>query len=69
MLAALNIPYMAQETYSVNHDKPSTKIRETARSVLEKAWIQEARLARENGDIGDYPLVTVVGDGAWCKYS
>ncbi|KAI4460519.1 hypothetical protein MML48_5g00014584 [Holotrichia oblita] len=69
-LSVLNVPCMSYITYAVNHSKISEKICETAWKCMEGGK-EEARLARECGEIDEdgYPLITVIGDGAWCKRS
>ncbi|XP_064465681.1 uncharacterized protein LOC135377293 [Ornithodoros turicata] len=71
LLGALDIPGMAGSTYSKYQDIVAKGIDETAWEEIRKAGIEEARLAREAGDVDadGFPIITVVADGAWCKRS
>ncbi|XP_064480411.1 uncharacterized protein LOC135393960 [Ornithodoros turicata] len=71
LLGALDIPGMAGSTYSKYQDIAAKGIDETAWEEIRKAGIEEARLAREAGDVDadGFPIITVVADGAWCKRS
>ncbi|KAG5880691.1 hypothetical protein JTB14_024263 [Gonioctena quinquepunctata] len=60
--AAINMPMMAENTYSHYHDKVSDGICSTAKKVMEEAEREEAEFARNLGDV-------VVADGAWSKRS
>lgn len=70
IMATLNIPCMAQNTFSRCMEEISTAIHDTAWKVMEEAGVEEAALAKEVGDFKNgYPAITVIADGAWCKRS
>ncbi|KAH9367529.1 hypothetical protein HPB48_009083 [Haemaphysalis longicornis] len=70
-LASLNVPAMSSHTYSKEQEDPSGVIDKVAWEELKKAGAEEARLARESGDVDNngLPTITVVVPGAWCKRS
>nr|XP_023028737.1 uncharacterized protein LOC111516867 [Leptinotarsa decemlineata] len=69
--AAINMPVMAENTYSNYHDIVSDVIYSTAKKVMEEAGKEEAELAKnlEEIDENEVPFITVVADGAWSKRS
>ncbi|KAG5890513.1 hypothetical protein JTB14_016391 [Gonioctena quinquepunctata] len=71
MSAAINIPMMAENTYSHCHYKISDFIYSTSEKVLDDAEKEEAELDRNLGEIdgNGIPFITVVADGARSKRS
>lgn len=71
LTAVLDIPCMAKNTYAKNHEKVYAAVHKTAWQLMQEAGQEEARLARERGDVDQdgVPLITVVADGAWSKRS
>ncbi|XP_074034660.1 uncharacterized protein [Leptinotarsa decemlineata] len=69
--AAINMPMMAENTYSNYHDKVSDVIYSTAKKVMKEAGKEEAELTKILGEIDEngVPFITVVADGAWSKRS
>ncbi|XP_074030785.1 uncharacterized protein [Leptinotarsa decemlineata] len=63
----INMPMMAENTYSNYHDKVSDVIYSTAKEVMEEAGKEEAELAKNLGEIDEngVPFITVVADEAW----
>lgn len=70
-LSVLDIPSMSQRTFKKYEETVSAGWSATAAAEMEEAAAEEARLARENGEVDKdgTPLITVVADGAWCKRS
>lgn len=70
-LSVLDIPPMSQKTFKKYEQKVSVGWAATAAAEMEDAAAEEARLAREHGEVDKdgTPLITVVADGAWCKRS
>lgn len=71
LFSVLNIPFMTDVTYQKHHENIGNIIHNTSWKSMEEAAKEEARLARESGDINenDIPLIAVVADGAWSKRS
>lgn len=70
-LGAIDIPSMCHDTFKKNEELMATGLEETVVKEMEDAAAEEARLARELGEVDKdgVPLITVVADGAWCKRS
>jgi hypothetical protein len=70
-LSVLDIPSMSQPTFKNYEEKVSAGWAATAAAEMEAAAAEEARLARQLGEVDadGTPLITVVADGAWCKRS
>lgn len=62
---ALEMPSMANTTYSRVHKSMHSSIHDSARTEMLKAGEEERRLAIEDGNA----LCTVVADGQWGKRS
>lgn len=72
IMATLNIPFMAPNTYQSFHEKIGGIIRNKAWNTMEEAAKEEAQIARDLGEIdknSQLPYITVVADGAWGKRS
>lgn len=71
LLAALNIPYMASGTFADKEGPLIDVIELAAWESMKEAGIEEARIARERGEVDGEgcPLITVIADGAWSKRS
>ncbi|KAL4153670.1 hypothetical protein QTP88_001503 [Uroleucon formosanum] len=69
--AALEMPSMANTTYSRVHKSMHSSIHDSARTEMLKAGEEERRLAIEDGDVDEdgNALCTVVADGQWGKRS
>lgn len=69
--AALEMPCMANTTYSRIHKSMHSSIHDTAWTEMLKAGEEERRLAVEDGDVDEdgNALCTVVADGQWGKRS
>lgn len=69
--SALEIPCMANTTFSREHEDLSSSIHSLAWEEIRKAGEEERQLAIEAGDIDDdgVPFCSVVADGQWCKRS
>lgn len=71
LLASLNVPSMSTKTYAKGEETVTRGVEAAAWETMKKAGEEEARLAKESGDVDaeGYPLVTVIADGAWSKRS
>ncbi|KAG5895673.1 hypothetical protein JTB14_026996 [Gonioctena quinquepunctata] len=69
--AAINMPIMAENTYSHYHDKVSDVICSTAEKIMNEAKREESELARNLGEIVGYAIlsITVVSYGALSERS
>jgi hypothetical protein len=71
LLAGIDVHCMSSKTYDRIHKKVAVGWEETALEEMKAAAAEEARLARERGDVDNYgvPLLTVVTDASWAKRS
>lgn len=71
LFASMDIPGMSSDTYAKIQDNVGDFINQAAWDEMKKAGAEEARLARECGEIDNdgVPTITVVADGAWSKRS
>ncbi|XP_049268013.1 uncharacterized protein LOC125756965 [Rhipicephalus sanguineus] len=71
LFASMDIPGMSSDTYAKIQDNVGDFINQAAWDEMKKAGAEEARLARECGEIDNdgVPMITVVADGAWSKRS
>lgn len=71
LFANLNVPFMAEGTFSSSFAKVSSTIHSTALTSMEEAAEEERQLAIDLGEVDNegYPCITVVADGAWSKRS
>ncbi|KAK4887180.1 hypothetical protein RN001_003451 [Aquatica leii] len=69
--AALNLPSLSNHKYLSVSTHIAEVIRNTAWECMKEAGEEEARLAKEVGDVDhqETPFITVIADGAWCKRS
>lgn len=69
--AAIEIPCMANTTFSRVHNELSMSIHNVAWEEIRKAGEEERKLAIETGNIDEdgIPFCTVVADGQWSKRS
>lgn len=67
----VEIPCMADKTYMEISEELKAHINEVSMEELKAAGREEARLAREDGDLhtDGTPMITVVTDGAWARRS
>ncbi|KAB0805697.1 hypothetical protein PPYR_02667 [Photinus pyralis] len=65
--AALDLPSLTSYIYRKSHLKVSAAIRKSAWSSMKEAGKEEARLARDLGEVTEdgIPMITVIADGAW----
>lgn len=70
-VAALEIPCIANTTFSKVHENLSDSIHNTAWDEIRKAGEEERELAIQTGDVDEdgVPFCTVVSDGQWSKRS
>ncbi|KAK4886961.1 hypothetical protein RN001_003232 [Aquatica leii] len=70
-LSVMNIPQLSRRQFDEHFEKVSETILETSWETMEEAGIEEGRLACEIGDVdkNGYPLITVIADGVWSKWS
>lgn len=70
-LSCLNVPSMSSNTYTKEHDYVTSMWEQTALQEMEKAAMEEKRLALEANDVDPdgIPFLTVVVDGCWGKRS
>ncbi|KAF2905226.1 hypothetical protein ILUMI_00950 [Ignelater luminosus] len=66
LAAAINMPNMSDKTYCSYHEQVSDIICQTAWVTIEEAGKEEARLARDLGEVDkdQIPNITVITDGA-----
>lgn len=71
LFSVLNVPFMTDVTYQRHHENVGDIIHEISWKSMEEAAKEEARLARESGEVNenDVPMIAVVADGAWSKRS
>lgn len=71
LASTLNMPLMSMNTFNKYHEQVADFIRTSAWQKMEEAAAEEAKLARDIGDIDEngIPYITVVTDGAWGKRS
>lgn len=71
LLASMNIPRMSSDTYTKIEDNVGHIINQAAWEEMKRAGAEEARLARECGNIDSdgTPTIAVIADGAWSKRS
>lgn len=70
-LAFCNIPAMSFPTFASSQDALAPHIHSTAHELMITAGKEEARLAKELGEVDKdgVPKIAVIADGAWCKRS
>ncbi|XP_074036099.1 uncharacterized protein [Leptinotarsa decemlineata] len=56
MLSVLNVSFMSNSTYQQHHENVANIIEETAWKVMEEAGQEEARIAQDLGEVGDFLL-------------
>ena len=71
LASILNMPFVSPNTFNKYHEQVADFIRSSAWHSMEEAAAEEAKFAKENGDVDEHgiPCVTVVTDGAWGKRS
>lgn len=71
MAASMEIPPLSQFVYNTSHNRVCKSFEEYAKNEMEIAAIEEAQLAISAGEIDTdgTPLISVVADGSWCKWS
>jgi len=67
----MNIPCMSSKTFIRVHNRVCENFEEVSLDMMKEAAEEEARMARENGEVDNdgVPLVTVICDGSWGKRS